>query len=116
MVPHENECWSAVAVETHELCNDEPPVNTNYTFKPYSWSFCCDKMKQEMGDSVKFSQWGCYVYMDFVDGYDSSTDIIINNCPFCGKPIVLEQTKRLEHWKKIVYERYSLDSNGMDRD
>jgi len=107
MTAHENDCWTAVAIISHELCNDVEKPNITYRFEPYSWWFCCHKMEKEMGKSIEWNDKKAFVYIYEVTGCDGEgVEHKIDNCPFCGKPVVIEQSKRLQHHKKIVNERY----------
>jgi len=110
---HKDECYTAVSIESHELCCDltekDPEHNITYAFKPYSWWFCCEKMRGQMDKSVRWNSEQAYLYVFEETGYDGEgNEIKINACPFCGKPIVIEQTDRLNYWKKIVGERYGV--------
>ncbi len=98
--------WTAVQLETHELCGDGKKINTNYSLKPYSWWWCCKKMEKEMYESVFWDDKRAHVYIDKPSGYEEFEEIQIDNCPFCGKEIKIEQTERLTFWKKIVEDRY----------
>lgn len=107
-IPERGSClWSAVQINSNELCSNDKEPNINYNFKPYSWWFCCQKMEKEMGKSIKWDDHKATLYIFEVTGYDGEgREIVINKCPFCGKPIIIEQSDRLQYWKEMVAKRY----------